>query len=265
MFLVVLMVFMVAVTAVLLYQSVDNNVPVHNAWIQRNLPLPVVREDVADGLRNRALRAFVLERHSYSTCEPLISIVTRTWNRPDALKLNVRACQTQVSRNFEHCILRDTRGKGMSVAEAALDAFSGEYHGRYVVHMDDDDRLISEAFTLDMGTIIDAQKNPAMIIFKIAIFNGEEFARTMPKSWLQMPVHGGICTNNVLVRKDIYDRAIKVIGRSHGGDFDFIQRAILLAKDETIYWQDACYACVQTGAYIQGASRNSGQQSTDRG
>jgi hypothetical protein len=97
-----------------------------------------------------------------------------------------------------------------------------------------------------MAALID-KLNPAMIIFKVALFRDGVFVRTMPKAWLSMPVHGSICTNNVLVRKDIYDQAIRVIGQHHGGDFEFIREAILLSRKETIYWQDSCYSLVQTG------------------
>ena len=217
-----------------------------NPWIPLDVVLPLVREDFAKGLRERALSAFVMERNLYCEQEtPLISIVTRSWNRPKELLLNIESCKSQVARNFEHCILRDTRGKGMTIAETALGAFSNDYRGLYISHLDDDDRLLSEAFTLDMEGIIKTH-SPAIVIFKIALFRNATFERTMPKSWLQMPVHGSICTNNVLVRKDIYDRAIHVVGQHHGGDFEFIRKAIILAREEVIYWQDSCYGLVQT-------------------
>ncbi len=222
---------------------VDQTTTEENPWIHAHARQPLTRGDTALALEKRALSAFNLERISYAT-SPLISVVTRTWKRPALLALNIESSQRQIVKNHEHCVLRDSKGKGMSIAEAALSAFASEYRGRYIMHLDDDDRFVSDCFTGDMERLIEENQQPAMIIFRVSILHDSVFIKSMPSVWLKMPMHGTICTNNVLVRRDVYQHAIDVIAQHHGGDYEFILKAILFSKNQRIVWHNATYCCV---------------------
>jgi len=217
-----------------------------NKYIPREKKLLVRSNEELLKLYTNALKCFTVTRdkHHPVNTQPLITIMTRTFNRPNQLKRNFETVSRQVEQNFEQIILRDTVGGGMKTAEAALSAFKNEHRGSYIFHLDDDDFLSSYTFTHQMQNLIVHHKNPAIIIFKL-FYTPYNKNRYYPTVWKQFPKIGEICTNNVLVRKDIYDKAIDVICSDYGGDYDYIHNAMVLARDETIVWTDECFALVQ--------------------
>jgi hypothetical protein len=194
-------------------------------------------------LPDAAKSNFICSKYLYYTTEkPLISIVTRTYKRPNQFLKNLQSCESQIAKNFEHVILRDTVGSGMLSAETALYAFQDQYLGEYVVHMDSDDCFISDAFTLKAQEII-CQFRPSIIVFKVwyTCFGANNY---MPTVWRTTPQLGQICTCNVLVRKDVYSQFIANICQPQNGDFAYISSA-MNAHASGIYWDDNCYALVQ--------------------
>ena len=177
---------------------------------------------------NEARQNFILSRNSYheSHLKPLISIITRTFRRPHALRRNQIMVAAQLEHNFEHVILEDQKGAGMQIAEAALGAFVSEYRGDYICHVDDDDCFHNASFTHDMSNLIELYR-PKVIFFCVHHLANQ--TKVYPLRWKQFPVEGGITTSNALIRKDIYNQLSNygVLAQPHTGDYMFIHNVLI--------------------------------------
>ncbi len=182
--------------------------------------------------------------------KPLITVVTRTTQRQISarkmtLKRNVALASQLTRKNYEHVILNDTKGEGMLIAETALYAFRDKFRGDYICHLDDDDYFNNFNFTYEMERIIKYLK-PKIIIFKIY---HQDSQRAIPDIWKKFPPEGEICTNNVLIRRDVYlkEENISAIAHSHAGDYLFIYNCLRECKHNEIVWIDEVFMKVTRG------------------
>jgi len=207
-----------------------------NGGTTHKFPAP----DNLDDLERQARANFVLSRYSYSQTllnkSPLVSIVTRTYNRPLEIQKNIASCNQMIHPDFEHVILHDQVGAGMQVAEAALYAFRNEFLGEYICHLDDDD-LLSNHYFIDLIRDITSRKKYKVIIFKVWY---DRWKKLFPTVWHQFPHEGQIATCNVLIRRDIYidKENAGCVAQVHAGDYTFIHNVLLSCDVSDICWLD---------------------------
>lgn len=206
----------------------------------------VIDDATRDAVSEQARQNFRMSRYSplLTSESPFVTIVTRTFQRPQALQRNLASVRSLDDPSWEHVVLEDTKGGGMRIAEAAVFAFRDEYRGQYVAHCDDDDfisnhhmiRVVREAISTWVVP-------PKIIVFKIWHEPNQKF---MPLTWKDFPSEGMICTNNVLVRRDIYIKPenLGVIAQHHAGDYAFIHNALLDCEPSQVCWIDQCFMTV---------------------
>jgi hypothetical protein len=192
-----------------------------------------------------------------------LTILTRAHPaRPRCLERNIKSVKSQTDGDIQHLLLRpeiEPRDTSPSSYEAAIQAgplihwAAPKVHGRYVMTLDDDDRIRTPDFVRELKAIADAA-DPDMIIFRCALG-----ARIVPPDdyWAARSiVVGHIAGPNVAVRREIYDQASREWLRpEYGADFYYIETAFKLSK--RAYWWD------YIGTESQGAEQNSLGQSED--
>ena len=169
---------------------------------------------------------------------PFLSIVTRTYQRPEALKQCKRSVAMQADQDLEHLILRDTVGVG--VVEAYRLLLNVQPRGEYVMILDDDDLLTSPWFVSDLKAASRAY-DPDVIVFKM---QSEELG-VLPDAfvWQQKPIHGRIGGSNVAVKLHVWDNCIWSIATDgEGGDpvyhSDLVYLKEVWAYTNRIHWMD---------------------------
>ena len=150
---------------------------------------------------------------------PLLTIVTRPFRRPKALKRNMDSVQMQTDSDYEQIFLVDDVGIGIAAAGKRLFTERDKVHGDYVYILDDDAYLLERDFVKILRETVARENNPEVIIFK------SEFAGwTLPSDEVwekKVPKFGGIDTHNLCVRQDIWKKYIEVYGVGVGCDYHF--------------------------------------------
>lgn len=196
--------------------------------------------DNIDELRRIASENFIISKYKYSweflNKKPTITIVTRTYNRPDFLGKCLYFMKNMSNKDFEFIVLEDQHGMGMQIAETALHSFLEFYEGEYICHCDDDDFIGNVYFVENMVRIIH-DNHPDIIFHKSW---KEEENIILPKRWRKFPVEGEIDTVNWLLKKSIYtlDENIKAISQNHAGDYLFLYNCLMDCNKKKIMWYD---------------------------
>jgi len=169
---------------------------------------------------------------------PFLSILTRTYQRPEALKQCKRSVAMQADQDLEHLILRDTVGVGCIEAYRLL--LNVQPRGEYVMILDDDDLLASPWFVSDLKAAARAY-DPDVIVFKMRC---EELG-ILPDAfvWQQKPIHGHIGGPNVAVKLHVWDACIwSIVTDGEGGDpvyhSDLVYLKEVWAYTKRIHWMD---------------------------
>lgn len=151
--------------------------------------------------------------------QPFISIVTRTFGgRPNLYALHKASLAEQTFTWFEHVEIRN-RKLDVLDANRSLHRERHRVRGRYVMILDDDDRLASPD-TLEL--IYDAilQFNlPACLMVRM-----RRPDRIVPDDdhWRQPPQGGHIGSPCFIVRRDIWVKNIRKFGKPIRGDYHFV-------------------------------------------
>jgi len=169
--------------------------------------------------------------------KPFLSIVIRTCKRPKALKRCLDSLVKQDDQDFEITILRDEIGRGVAWANGMMAErdWSG-LNGRYVYLLDDDNEMGSGA----IGSIKKAMLDCDMLICRINRL-GTKCQRNIrlrlwPEEdyWMKQPQFRHIDIGCVVLRFDLFVKAVKHFTHRYEGDFDFISEAYFLA--ENVNW-----------------------------
>lgn len=169
---------------------------------------------------------------------PFLTIVTRCYKRPEALKINITSVTSQKSEDWEQVFIVDDVGRGYLWANESLYHNRHRVKGDYVFILDDDDHLTYDGFVDDLKSIV-KRHNPAIIMVKATT---PHIHKILPTDlvWKKHPIVRHIGTGNFVVRNDIWQKYIKLFGRPKAGDFAFISAIFADAEsnDWGIYWFD---------------------------
>lgn len=169
---------------------------------------------------------------------PFLSILTRTYNRPDALAQCRATVEAQTDSDYEHLILRDAVGLGVAGANVLF--LNAQPQGEYVMMLDDDDLLASPWFVSDLRAAARAY-DPDVIVFKM---HNAEFGILPDRFvWQQEPVHSHIGGSCVAVKRHVWDECIWSIatdgeggGPVYHGDLVFLKE--VWRSTNRIHWMD---------------------------
>ncbi|NIV99524.1 glycosyltransferase, partial [Candidatus Saccharibacteria bacterium] len=97
---------------------------------------------------------------------PLLSIITRTYQRPDLLERCINSVLRQTLPDFEHLIIDDSIGHGLYWANRQIAECAEKTNGFYIYVLDDDDFITSYSFLEDLKDLLRdiAPREPDLIV-----------------------------------------------------------------------------------------------------
>ena len=163
---------------------------------------------------------------------PFLSIVTRTCKRPKALKICQKSLADQTCQDFEHIIIVDEVGRGVAWANGMMaERDWSDLNGQYVYILDDDNIMLPGAIEAIKASAPDHD----MVICRINRL--KRVHRVFPEDayWQKKPKYRHIDIGCVVLRRDLFLKAVKRFTARYEGDFDFISEAYFLA--ESVNWR----------------------------
>ena len=146
----------------------------------------------------------------------LLTILTRTYQRPSSLQRNQASLASQTCQDFEQEILEDKVGVGCG--EAFRQFWTISPKGDYVWALDDDDYVASSEF-------IQAVKDRAKTKPDVIIVSARVIDRILPDRFpLELACCGGL---NIIVSRAVWMKHRKDWGLRYEGDWDFINAVML--------------------------------------
>jgi glycosyltransferase involved in cell wall biosynthesis len=185
------------------------------------------------------------------TNTPFLTIVTRCYNRPKLLKNNIKSLKSQTDPDYEQVFIIDRIGKGLEAADKSLDAFKHYNTGRYIMVLDDDDKIIDSTFISTLKTTCQNSKNsPDVIIWRGQFVSPSKTLPLLNENWNKRPVRGKIGSFNYAVKRSIYNEYIHNCKSGVTGDYDFIN-SVLSLDVYTIWLENIFVECQVKGKGIQ--------------
>jgi len=167
---------------------------------------------------------------------PLVSFVTRTYQRPRQLGLNIASLKAQGDMDYEHLVIVDDDGKGLFAANKSLPEAKDRIRGQYVMILDDDDALLDPGFVGGIRSIEHFKGKPQLIVFKI--WRLTEIVPSGQYWGLEQYDEGNghrVC-NCYCVRKDFFLETIDGFGVPRAGDQNW--QKVMYGLQPSIYWWD---------------------------
>lgn len=161
---------------------------------------------------------------------PLLSIITRSYQRPTELKRCIDSVLNQTDPDFEHIIVPDEIGHGIHWANRQITEQAYKLNGQYVYILDDDDYVVTSDFIKDFRILLENIDSSDVIIC-CGTLNGERY----PKFWKEPLVRGGIAAPNFICRQAVFNRYAKFWDAPRAGDASFIQ-AVNKAGHKIFWW-----------------------------
>lgn len=167
--------------------------------------------------------------------QPFISIVTRTFGgRPNLYARHLKSLEEQTFTDFEHIVIQN-RKLDVLDANRSLYRERNRVNGRYVMILDDDDRLAAPD-TLERihAAASDSAMIPACIMVRM-----RRPDRIVPDDghWGKPPVGGHVGSPCFIVDSTLWKEHIHHFGRASRGDFHFLT-AIWKYVDWRTVWLD---------------------------
>jgi len=162
-----------------------------------------------------------------------IAFITRVHpKRPEMLKVCIESIKAQTDDDYIHILHRNDKtknGYGILLANKSFAKVS-PIDARYVMAIDDDDKIIDRNFVKRFKEIVD-KNNLEIVFFKMIIGN-----RVFPSRgrWKRPPTCNRISGSCFAVRLDIWKKYIHKFGRRRPGDFHFISACYRNTKNH--FW-----------------------------
>jgi glycosyltransferase involved in cell wall biosynthesis len=150
-----------------------------------------------------------------------LSIITRTYLRPNLLKLNQESLRNQTDGDWEQILLVDKVGIG--VPEANKNLRTVDVSGDYVLILDDDNVVTDNNFIANLKIL--EESKPDLIIVQLQRDKERVFPTKIP------PEMGSIDTANMVVSREMWYKHRSDFRDSYNGDFYFAES---LYKDNII-------------------------------
>ncbi len=176
---------------------------------------------------------------------PFLTIVTRTYRRPERLAACIDSVRSQSDQDIEHVVLLDDVGLGIQGSMTRMAEMHALYHGQYIYCLDDDNILQDREFVADLKRIV-AEHSPDVIMVRA---DHPQFAM-LPLRWQERPVRDGIDLANYVIRADLWRKYAHLLGsEEYAGDYAMI--AAIYDAGCTVYWHDKVVAVIKVVSYGQ--------------
>lgn len=165
---------------------------------------------------------------------PFLTIVTRTFRRPQMLERCVASIWAQADKDFQHVVLVDKVGGGIAGSYQRLIDEVALYHGRYIYILDDDDVLTDDQFIVDLKRIA-GRHDPDVMMVKAK----HPTLGMLPEPWEGEPVYSQVCVSNYVVKAGVWHENAWAFLREldvEAHDFAFISH--LWQAGYTFHWHD---------------------------
>jgi hypothetical protein len=159
------------------------------------------------------------------TNRPFLTVITRTYRRPNLLGQNKKSLEEQSCQDFEQIIVEDDVGIGIPATYLRLR--SQEANGDYVWLFDDDNVLWDKDFVKKAKAL--AEQKPDVILCQARLAQG-----VFPDVW--PPICGRIDAMNYIVSRKMWYEHRRDFGERYEGDFDFISS--VAASNPKVLWME---------------------------
>ena len=150
------------------------------------------------------------------------------------MKICRKSLADQTCQDFEHIIIVDEVGRGIPWANRQLaERDWSDLSGQYVYILDDDNMMMPGAIGAIKHELVAADL-PALMICRVHRIQPK--LRGIPKDeyWEKGPVLNTIDAGCVVVRHDLFLKAVKSYPEIYTGDYDYILAAYTMA--ESVKW-----------------------------
>lgn len=171
------------------------------------------------------------------TDSPFLTVVTRCYKRPHFLQQNVKSLKSQTDKDYEQVFIIDRVGKGLAAADQVLNVYKELNHGKYVMVLDDDDKVINNRFIEKLKITAKSNSYPDIIIFRGRFGTSSYVLPPLDTNWGKVVSHAKIGSFNYIVKNEIYKKYIHICKTGIAGDFDFISKVLNIGFS-TIWMED---------------------------
>ena len=147
------------------------------------------------------------------------------------MKICRKSLADQNCQDYEHIIIVDEIGRGVAWANGMLAERDWScLNGQYVYILDDDNMMLPGA----IDSIRAAATSHDMLICRINRLKRVHRVFPENKYWQKKPKYRHIDIGCVVLRRDLFLKAVKHFTARYEGDFDFISEAYWIA--ESVNW-----------------------------
>lgn len=172
---------------------------------------------------------------------PFLTVITRTYKRPNLLANNQRAFAEQTDPDYEQIIIRDEVGVGVAAANVRLRGTAGCVRGEYVLVIDDDDIVVDPGLIADLKRL--AVTRPGVIMVR---WDHGPRGVLPAEEWFEhggVPPKAGVGGGAPIVRADVYRALCHTWGNAYDGDHDFVSS--VLTCGQPVVWHNKVVCAVQ--------------------
>lgn len=167
--------------------------------------------------------------------QPFLTILTRCYKRPKALRECLTSIAFQSDQDIEHILIKDTVGQGLLWANTQIAKSKDTVHGQYVMVLDDDDYLTDPDLVKRLKEQV-LPDMPAAVIVK-----GKIKDNTYPTCWKEHPKRGQIGSCNLIARQDIYKKHCHKWQAPKAGDFFYADSIFSEVGDQVDWWDTLAF------------------------
>jgi glycosyltransferase involved in cell wall biosynthesis len=175
-----------------------------------------------------------------------LTILTRSFRRPESLGRCVKSVALQTDPDVEHVIIHDQIGRGVEWSYTNLRSVTPD--GEYVMLLDDDDYLIEPSFVAELKCVTQEQGSPDVV------FVGMNVAGTVMPIWEHGLRRGYIACSCFVIRRDVWLEHAQDFRPDYSADFYFIESIMNCDKKHTAAHLDMVAS--QTGRVSHGQPEN---------
>jgi len=150
--------------------------------------------------------------------QPFLSIITRCYKRPQLLQNNIKSVKCQTDPDYEQIFIVDKVGHGLAAADQALNKYKEYVNGKFVMVLDDDDRIKDSKFI----ELIKSNSTADIIIWRGQFKDPNTVLPPLDENWKYKVVKTQIGSFNYAVTNKLFKKYIHVCFSGETGDFDFI-------------------------------------------
>lgn len=154
-----------------------------------------------------------------------LTIITRSYRRPELLTRNVSSVARQTWPDVEHIIWHDPIGHGIEWTHVHLRDLKPS--GEYVMILDDDDWLYDDSVIAQLAAIC-LEQRPEVVVMQM-----ELCGRVLPDEWPPRQDH--IAVSCWAVTRAVWRAHVRDFGDRYAGDYGFFRAVLDCPNGHRVY------------------------------